>query len=59
MTLQEMLDDIADIHVDSGKSAADLEVVIEDQSGTEYIIDRVYFADPFGIGIDIKERDYE
>jgi hypothetical protein len=53
VTLQELLDKIAEVHIDTGKSATDLEIIIEDDPGVEYEIDNIYYVEGTGIGFDI------
>ena len=56
MTLRELFNKIERVREGTMHGSYELELVIEDFAGTEYVVDKVYFFEPAGIGIDIKER---
>jgi len=57
MTFDDLLNLVNDaLDGVTDKELEELELVIEDMPGNEYVVDKVYFFEPFGIGIDIKRR---
>lgn len=55
MTLQELLDKIAEVHIDTGKSAADLQVEFYNaDNGRMLVFEDVYYEEGI-LNIDVRQ----